>query len=107
MANDIAGLVGRFLDTAPDAMLLVAESGEIVLVNARADAMFCATESGLRGRSVDQLVPAAAAATHAEHRERFRSDPAPRVMGSGRDLVARRIDGSEFPVEPRDARGRG
>jgi PAS domain S-box-containing protein len=36
---------------------------------------------------------------HRAHRTRFRVDPTVRAMGAGSELLARRSDGSEFPVE--------
>jgi two-component sensor histidine kinase len=48
---------------------------------------------------VDVLVPNRYAERHPAYRQGYFSDPHPRPMGSGRDLFARRRDGSEFPVE--------
>ena len=98
MRTELPDIVAGFLDTAPDAMLLVAADGTIVGANERADAMFGAPVHGLAGRIVDELVPGPAH-VHRDHREHFRLDPTPRVMGSNRDLVARRIDGTTFPVD--------
>ena len=47
-----------FLATAPDAMLLIDASGEIVATNPRADALFGDGEQSLVGHSVDELVHA-------------------------------------------------
>lgn len=93
------GILVGFLETAPDAMLLVGADGTIVSANRRAEGMFGAPESGLVGLSVDDLVPADVAAAHRRHRATFWSDPTPRPMGSGRDLTGRRLDGHEFPVD--------
>ncbi len=98
MSTELPDIVAGFLDTAPDAMLLVAADGTIVGANERADAMFGAPTRGLAGRIVDELVPGPAH-IHRNHREHFRLDPTPRVMGGNRDLVARRIDGTTFPVD--------
>lgn len=94
-------VLAGFLETAPDAMLVVRADGVIVTANARAERLFGTDGSaaGLPGRSVDELVPAPVADAHRAHRAAFWADPAPRVMGSGRDLVARRVDGGEFPVD--------
>ena len=98
MSTELPDIVAGFLDTAPDAMLLVTADGSIAGANERADAMFGAPIHGLAGRIVDELVPGPAH-IHRSHREHFRLDPTPRVMGSNRDLVARRIDGTTFPVD--------
>ncbi len=95
---ELPDIVAEFLDTAPDAMLVVSSDGTIVGANERADAMFGAPPHGLAGRVVDELVPGPAH-IHRSHREHFHLDPTPRVMGGNRDLVARRIDGTTFPVD--------
>ncbi|HWW60569.1 MAG TPA: histidine kinase dimerization/phosphoacceptor domain -containing protein, partial [Thermoanaerobaculia bacterium] len=53
----------------------------------------------LIGQQVEVLLPARLRGNHARARERYGAAPHPRPMGSGLDLVARRQDGSEFPVE--------
>ncbi len=87
------------LTLSPDAILVVDRHGTIHHANALAATLFRATIDGLSGASVDTLVPAHLRATHAAERARFDADPGLRTMGSGRDLYARRRDGSTFPVD--------
>lgn len=89
----------RVVEYAPSAMVLVDMHGVIVLVNEQAERLFGYPRSALVGHSVDLLVPEAARGHHAQFRDGFLSTPSPRPMGAGRDLHARRADGSEFPVE--------
>ncbi|WP_018412210.1 sensor histidine kinase [Methyloversatilis thermotolerans] len=89
----------RVVEYAPSAMVLVDTRGAIVMVNEQAERLFGYPRSALIGHSVDLLVPQAARAHHAQFRDGFLSTPSPRPMGAGRDLHARRADGSEFPVE--------
>lgn len=89
----------RVVEWAPNAMVMIDAAGCIVLVNAEAERVFGYQRSGLIGRPVEQLVPERASGGHAAFRDGFFANPAPRPMGSGRDLFARRADGSEFPVE--------
>src|SRR5437762_13879237 len=49
--------------------------------------------------AVDILVPERFARGHASHRTNFFAASEARAMGAGRELFARRKDGSEFPVE--------
>jgi PAS domain-containing protein len=51
------------------------------------------------GRSIDSLVPDRLRHQHLEHRARYMAAPKARAMGAGRELLARRKDGSEVPVE--------
>mgnify|MGYP000284631894 CR=1 FL=1 len=53
----------------------------------------------LVGLCVDELVPESLRYGHAGNRERFHANPSARAMGHGRDLWARRGDGTIFPVE--------
>ncbi len=45
------------------------------------------------------LLPQRYCAAHAAHRQHYFSAPRMRPMGMGLDLVGRRKDGTEFPVE--------
>jgi len=80
-------------------MILVDEAGHIVLANAQAERVFGYDREELLGRPIEMLVPGRLAGQHPSFRKGFSSDPHPRPMGIGRDLFARRRDGSEFPVE--------
>src|SRR5262249_32177957 len=53
----------------------------------------------LVGKSVDILVPERFRAIHSAHRAKFLAKPEAIVVGAGRELSARRKDGTEFPVE--------
>ncbi len=89
----------RVVEAAPNAMLLVDADGRITLANRQAEAMFGCESSALLGRIVDAFVAGVPAATHAAHRRQFGDVPSARRMGDGRELRARRADGSEFVVE--------
>jgi PAS domain S-box-containing protein len=87
------------LDAAPDAMVCVAVSGRIVLVNVQAERLFGYQRRELEDQLVEILVPGAARAMHARHRARYLADPVPRPLHSGLRLAGRRRDGSTFPAE--------
>ena len=87
------------LDAAPDAMVIVDASGEIVLVNAQAERLFGYPREEMLGNSVELLVPERFQAPHPAHRAEYSADPHTRPMGAGLELHGRRKDGSEFPVE--------
>lgn len=94
-----ATLFQRFLDTAPDAMVLVDETGQIVACNEQTYSIFGFPRGGLIGEMVERLVPLRFRPQHPAHRHRYFEDPKVRPMGAGIDLFGVRADGQEFPVE--------
>ncbi len=87
------------LEASPAGMIVVNREGRIELVNGQAERMFGMPRDSLVGRQVDSLVPDAQRGHHHINRQQFHASPSTRPMGQGRDLRARRGDGSEFPVE--------
>ncbi|MBS1837508.1 MAG: PAS domain S-box protein, partial [Actinobacteria bacterium] len=86
-------------DAAPDAIIVVATSGEIAFLNDAATSMFDCSLEDLLGRAVEVLVPAGGRDAHVGYRHLYGAHPHARPMGSGLELSALRPDGSEFPVE--------
>ena len=100
--RDAHALQARFqgvLDAAPDAMVLVDESGRIALSNSPAEVLFGYGREELVGEPVEILVPERFHQAHRGHRARYFESPLTRPMGIGLELWGRRRDGSEFPVE--------
>ena len=87
------------LETAPDAIVIVDERGRIAIVNRQAEDMFGYTRAELLGHEVEMLLPESAREHHLGHRGRYADNPELRPMGPGLDLLGRRKDGTEFPVE--------
>lgn len=86
-------------DASPDGLLVVDGDGIIRAANPRVEELFGWSAEELTGRSVEVLVPEAAASSHRAHRDRFVADPHNRPMGVGLDLRGLRKDGTTFPVE--------
>ncbi|HJY54221.1 MAG TPA: PAS domain S-box protein [Candidatus Udaeobacter sp.] len=86
-------------EASPSGTVLVDHQGRIILVNAHIEELFGYARDELIGKAVDVLVPERFAHGHAAHRANFFAAPEARAMGAGRELFARRKDGSEFPVE--------
>jgi PAS domain S-box-containing protein len=89
----------KMVEAAPCGMVMIEPRGRIVLVNPQMETMFGYARVELIGAPLEMLIPERFRATHGSHRHAFAAAPTIRQMGVGRDLTARRKDGSEFPVE--------
>ena len=87
------------LDTAPDAMVVVDDEGQINLVNRRTEEIFGYTRTELMGKNLEILIPERLRAGHRGHLSRFFTSPGSRPMGSALELFGRRKDGTEVPIE--------
>ncbi len=87
------------LEAAPTGMIMIDESGKLVLVNAHIEKLFGFERQELIGRPIEMLVPERFRARHPGFRGAFFADPKARPMGGGRDLFGLRKDGSEIPIE--------
>ncbi len=87
------------LEAAPDAMVIVGPSGDIVLVNSQTERVFGYKREELLGKPIEILVPDRFRKDHPSRRDGYLGDPRTRPMGAGLELFARRKDGTEFPAE--------
>lgn len=89
----------RLFESAPEPMVIVDQTGEIVLVNAQLELVYGYTRGELLGQNYEKLIPEDARAFHARLHAAYFQDPVVRPMGVGLELRARHKDGREFPVE--------
>ena len=89
----------RFVESAPDAIVIARSDGTIVLVNAQTEDLFGYPREELLGATVEILVPEAFREKHPDRRQAYEADRRVRSMGIGLELHGRRKDGTEFPVE--------
>lgn len=104
IASTPAGLDAQLLlrvlfDQNTDALLLVDPGGRIAAANAAAERLLGYAPAALAGLTVDELVPPALRARHAQYRAGFAAAPQARPMGRLVELVALRRDGSQVLVE--------
>ncbi len=87
------------VESSPSGLLMIDETGRIVLVNREVERMFGYSREELLGKVVEMLVPERFRGEHAALRTGFFGEPRMRSMGAGRDLFGLCKDGSEVPVE--------
>jgi len=98
----LAQMEGRYrglLEAAPDAMVVVDQSGKIVLLNAQAENQFGYSRDELLGQKVINIIPSGFAERLISDDLRSTADALAQQIGTGIELIGRRKDGSEFPIE--------
>jgi PAS domain S-box-containing protein len=98
----LAQMEGRYrglLEAAPDAMVVVDQAGEIVLLNVQAEKQFGYSRDALLGQKVTNIIPDGFAERLVTDATRSETDALAQEIGTGIELSGRRRDGSQFPIE--------
>lgn len=86
------------LDAAVDGIILIDHTGSIEAFNHAAERLFGYAAIEVIGRNVSQLMNAEDARAHDSHIKRFIATRVPHIIGKGREVSARRKDGTSFPA---------
>jgi PAS domain S-box-containing protein len=98
----LAQMEGRYrglLEAAPDAMVVVNQGGEIVLLNLQAEKQFGYRRDELVGQKVKNIIPDGFAERLVADDLRSAEDALAQQIGTGIELTGRRKNGSDFPIE--------
>jgi PAS domain S-box-containing protein len=98
----LAQMEGRYrglLEAAPDAMVVVNQVGEIVLLNVQVEKQFGYRRDELLGQKVKNIIPEGFAERLIADGTRTAAEALAQQIGTGIELIGRRKDGSEFPIE--------
>jgi PAS domain S-box-containing protein len=87
------------LEAAPDAMVVVNQKGDIVLLNLQAEKQFGYRRDELVGQRVKNIIPEGFAERLIADGSRSAAEALAQQIGTGIELSARRKDGSQFPIE--------
>src|SRR6202051_3837619 len=87
------------LEAAPDAMVVVNQAGEIVLLNVQAEKQFGYRRDELVGQKVKNIIPKGFAERLIADGTRSAAEALAQQIGTGIELNGRRKNGTEFPIE--------
>ncbi len=93
-ATQLASIV----DSALDGIITIDHQGIVQTVNASVQRMFGYAPDELVGNSVSLLMPSPHRDQHGQYLERYYETGEPRIIGTGRELMGQRKDGSQFPL---------
>jgi two-component system sensor kinase FixL len=81
-----------------DAIIVISHRGVVESFNPAAERMFGYSAGEVIGRNVSMLMPQPYAGEHDHYLRRYQATGERRIIGFGREVTARRKDGSTFPV---------
>ncbi len=87
------------LTVAPDGIVTIDEMGCIVFVNPAIVEIFGFEAEMLVGQSMNMLIPAPYDQEHDGYLENYRRTQKRNILGQSREVMARRRDGTSFPIE--------
>ncbi len=91
--------LAELLGLSPDALVVVDQSGTIVQANEQTAALFGYHLQEVLGQPLETLLPERLRAVHIIHRAHYFTAPSARAMGTHLQLLGRRKDNSEFPLD--------
>jgi PAS domain S-box-containing protein len=87
------------LDVAPDGIVTIDESGRIEFVNPAIVEIFGIEARDLIGKNVSVLMPTPFDVEHDGYLDHYRRTGERKILGRGREVMARHQDGTAFPIE--------
>lgn len=97
--SDRDALLRSIIETSPDGLVTIDESGLILSFNPAAEAMFGYLEREVVGENINCLMPAPYRDEHDAYLHRYLTTGEKRIIGIGRQVLARKKDGANFPIE--------
>jgi two-component system sensor kinase FixL len=92
-------LQATILATVPDALIVIDETGTILLFSEAAHRMFGYDDAEVLGQNVKILMPGPDRDRHDDYMRHYMETGEAHIIGIGRVTTARRRDGSSFPIE--------
>ncbi|SDY35829.1 PAS domain S-box protein [Nitrosomonas sp. Nm58] len=89
----------KLLESAPEAIVILEQSGRITLVNKQAETWFGYRRDELVGQLVEKIIPEGFHKEYSRNQEQYIVELQTCSMKEGSELYGRRKDGSRFPIE--------
>jgi len=86
-------------DTMVDALVTIDEKGIVESINPAGERMFGYSYEDIVGKNVKVLMPSPYRDEHDEYLEKYKQTGLKKIIGIGREVVARRKDGTTFPAD--------
>ncbi len=87
------------LESSPNAMVIVNRTGIITIINSKTEQVFGYRRDEMLGQPVELLMPNRFHADLPSRLDRYFADTQGQFMGPSLELIGRRKDGQEFPIE--------
>jgi len=91
--------LNALFEYATEGIVITNSNAWIIKANPSSEKLFGYEKDGLLNKAIEDLIPERYREKHVQHRNGYSHNPHSRAMGKNMDLMARRKDGSEFPVE--------
>ncbi len=87
------------VETAVDGIITISERGVVESLNPAAERLFGYRRDEVIGRNISMLMPSPYREEHDRYLSNYRATGMPHIIGTGREVVGKRKDGSTFPLE--------